>query len=141
MKTRTLHAWYFGMMIGFAFVACTGSAFAFGKKAASSESTAAVAPPEASKDSVWVVRPDGSRNCVKDSGEKVEVAASQLTTNNIAALETKKTGDGKMHPMVCGAATGRQNAFRINVADQARALVLGFQLATKENAPALFTVR
>jgi hypothetical protein len=116
-------------------VVYAGSAYAFGKKAAASNN------PDDPEAVVWVVRPDGSRSCVKDSGEKIEDVASQLAAAGVATLESKKTGDGKLHPMLCGSATGRQNAYRIHAADQARALDMGFQLATKENAPALFTTR
>lgn len=77
----------------------------------------------------WIVRSDGSKSCdAEDSGEALEVGAKLLRENGIRVVESKKIFDQKMHIMMCGAETGRLNAYRIAKSDLPVALgIEGFK--------------
>ncbi len=101
-----------------------------GKKAApaagesSSGSSSAVAA-----DRVWVSRPDGGLSCETDKAETVEKGAKALKSMGIEVFESRKSGDGKMHIDMCGAATGNENTYLIRRADLDKAKALGFRPA------------
>ena len=83
---------------------------------------------------VWITRSDGGRQCENGSGDSLESGKDALEKAHVRVLESMKQGDGKMHIALCGAESGKQNAYRIQKSDLAQALGLGFKLATVNGA-------
>lgn len=74
---------------------------------------------------IYVFKPDGSKQCEKDTGDKVEVMVEQLKGIKIFSQENKS--DGLNHMMMCGAATGRINVYQIFEKDLPVAEAAGFK--------------
>jgi len=84
---------------------------------------------ETPADSIWVQKPDGSQQCSAESAQALEAGAKELGSAKIPVLNSRKGDDGKMRVQMCGAPTGKQNAYLIRKADWPRAMTLGFQAA------------
>lgn len=85
------------------------------------------APDQLSNETVWVSRPDGSKQCEADAEKALQVAAEELQKAGVPVLEKRKGSDGKIRAQVCGAPTGGTNSFRIPKGTLSRALELGFK--------------
>jgi hypothetical protein len=93
---------------------------------------ASKAPSTPEVETVWVSRPTGAQSCSTREGESLDEAAGRLKKDQVRVLESRKGDDGKMHALMCGAPTGKTNAFRIPKEDLSKAIAAGFQLAGKE---------
>lgn len=76
--------------------------------------------------SVFVYKPDGSKQCAQDDGVSVGVMAKELDGIVIRSMVNKP--DGMMHMMVCGGATGKVNVYEIAEKDLAFAQKKGFKV-------------
>lgn len=74
---------------------------------------------------VWVYKYDGSVQC-EDGGVPVAAMQRELDRAGVDVVCGRNTGDGKVYPAMCGAATGRINAYLIARSDLAEAETLGF---------------
>lgn len=81
---------------------------------------------------VWVSKPDGSKQCQQEGIVALTAMQKELTEAGIKVLGMKKENDGKMHMQMCGADTGALNVFEISVADLKKAEELKFQQFNKE---------
>lgn len=111
---------------------CMGlNSWAMGQKAGS-ESSSSGGSSAAQADVVWVMRDDGSKSCdptPKDKDGGLKAGADALSRMGVPVLESKKMDDGMMHSQVCGAPTGRKNAYKISKKDLKNAEAMGFQKA------------
>lgn len=87
--------------------------------------TPATTTPAATTQEVF--KYDGSRQCEKGSGTELAVMSEQLQAAGVDVLKARQGADGRMHPMVCGAGTGRINIFEINQQNVETAESLGFK--------------
>lgn len=112
----------------------SATSFAFAKKSAPAVESNADAGGNSSSssavDGVWVSRSDGAFSCSADSGQSVDDGSRELKKAGIHVLNSKKSGDGKMHMQMCGAPSGRVNSYLISRTDLTRAAALGYR-ATK----------
>ncbi len=74
---------------------------------------------------VFVYKADGTKQCGIGSATSLQQAAQELTDVKIISQENKS--DGKLYPMVCGAPTGKVNAFEIPESDLSKATAVGFK--------------
>lgn len=82
-------------------------------------------------ETVFVGKPDGSRQCGMGSIVSLESMAEEL--KSIKIISQAKKNDGKMYPMVCGGPTGVLNSFEILKSDLAKAVSLGFKEIKSDN--------
>jgi hypothetical protein len=73
---------------------------------------------------IEVFKPDGSRQCERDTGTPPSRMRAELAAAGILVHSARSASDDMMHTQVCGAPTGRINVFVIDSAalDDARAL-------------------
>jgi hypothetical protein len=84
---------------------------------------------------ITVYKYDGTLLCEVGKEIPLEVMARQLTDAGISIVSQRKSDDGLMHIQLCGASTGRVNAYEIASSDTQKALDLGFSyLVTPETA-------
>jgi len=76
---------------------------------------------------IWVAKPDGSKSCEPESGQSLKDASTELKKAGVKIHSARKASDGKAHIQMCGAATGRLNAFRISKGQLKAAEVAGFK--------------
>lgn len=106
-------------------VVCAGvptlRVWAFG----SHPSVAAVAP--VSGQTIWITHADGTQSCSALPGQTLEEGAVELKKMNVRILDSRKGDDGMMHMHLCGAPTGKTNAYLIPAEDLS--LARGYQQA------------
>jgi hypothetical protein len=81
---------------------------------------------QSSGETVWVSRPDGSKSCSGKSGASLDDGTAELKGLKIQVLDSRKSSDGKMHSMMCGASTGSSNAYLIPKAQLLQAIAAGY---------------
>ena len=101
--------------------------WAMGKKTAPTGGESSGTSSPVAADRVWVSRPDGGLSCEADKAESVEKGAKALKSMAVEVFESRKSGDGKMHIEMCGAATGNENGYLIRRSDLDKAKALGFK--------------
>lgn len=83
---------------------------------AASSSSARKAKPSVGKEgkeaTVFVFKPDGSKQCEENTGVAPE-AMEKKDLGGIKVLSRDKRNDGMMHVQVCGRATGQVNVYEI----------------------------
>jgi hypothetical protein len=99
-------------------IACGVAAHAFSNRRAE-----APAPAPAQ---IWVTRADGARSCSPNSGQSLEDGAAQLRGAHVRVLDSAKGSDGKLHAQMCGAPTGKTNAYLIPKEDLPLAVAQGY---------------
>lgn len=80
---------------------------------------------------VWVVKPDGSKQCAKGGGLTVAKASEELRAKGVIVHQGRNGTDGRMRIQKCGADTGRTVELEISKIDVGIANQLGF--VTKNN--------
>lgn len=84
-----------------------------------------VEPPQESQNGrVWIVKGDNSKQC-GTQGTSLDAMAKQL--KGIQVFSKEKKSDGLMHIQMCGADTGRLNAYEIKSSDLKTAKDVGFR--------------
>jgi len=78
-------------------------------------------------DTVWVRRQSQGKQCSDESKTSLELAARDLSAAGVHVIESKKQGDGKMHPALCGLPTGNSDVIRIPKSDLPKAMAKGFE--------------
>ncbi len=76
----------------------------------------------------WVYRLDGSKSCGVKKGMPLSKAVSELDKRGVRVLKRRKSHDGKMRMMVCGADTGMQIELRIDGQSLPIAGALGYRV-------------
>lgn len=76
---------------------------------------------------VWVAKPDDSKSCEPESGQSLKDAAQSLKSAGVRIHASRKASDGKAHIQMCGAPTGRLNAFQISKRQLKDAEAVGFK--------------
>jgi len=74
---------------------------------------------------VFVYKADGSKQC--DQGKKIDLNAMKKELQKIEVFSAENKHDGMMRIQVCGAPTGYNNVYEINLSDLEAALKLGFK--------------
>lgn len=87
---------------------------------------AAANPPEHT-DAREVYKPEGSRQCEPGSGVGAAELRAELEAARIPVLGYRPGSDGRIHPAVCGAQTGRIHVFAIPAAAVSDAQALGYR--------------
>lgn len=66
----------------------------------------ASAEKQATGAKVWIVKPDGSKQCGMEKGVEPKKDAKKLSKKGVKIYESRKGSDGQMHVALCGAASG-----------------------------------
>lgn len=77
-----------------------------------------------SEKTVMIFKPDGSKQCQKNTGVGLKEMAKQLGSIKVKSQAKKR--DGKMRAAVCGADTGQINVYEIAEKDFPLAKNVGF---------------
>jgi len=85
---------------------------------------------------VVVYKPDGTLQCEKGTGVPLDTMEQELNGAGVAVLSKRKDVDGRVHPAVCGAASGNVNAFEIPSGDVGRTTKIGFRVLRTRSATA-----
>jgi len=78
---------------------------------------------------LWVVKSDRSKSCEATSGISVDTDQESLSKKSVQVFESRKGDDGQMHVQMCGADTGKLNAYLILESDLEKAKEVGFAKA------------
>ena len=82
---------------------------------------------------IFIFKSDQGKQCDKNSGVSVSDMANQLKDIKVYSQENRS--DGKMHPMVCGASSGKVNVYQIDSTDLAKAKSYGFEQLPENTSP------
>lgn len=83
-------------------------------------------PKNLSEGRVFVFKPDGSLQC--QSGKKISPDEMKQELKDIPVFKSYSQHDGRLHPQICGAPTGKVNVYEIDAESLAAAEKLGFKL-------------
>lgn len=90
-------------------------------------SVCAAANPPGHADAREVFKAEGSRQCEPGSGVGAAELRAELEAARIPVLGYSPASDGRIHPAVCGAQTGRLHVFAIPAAAVSDAQALGYR--------------
>ncbi len=89
--------------------------------------TANPRPTADSLPTLWMQKPDGSKQCGFAKGVTPDEVLKQLTAKGISVTQARKGNDGLMHAMVCGGATGDTIDIEVPVDESPKLRKLGFK--------------
>ncbi len=81
-----------------------------------------------SEGKLWVSKSDGSKQCEKGAKYSPESAAQELKKAGVMVFQFRNGSDGRIHPTVCGAASGNTVDLEIAEVDSPRAQKLGYRV-------------
>jgi hypothetical protein len=101
----------------------------FGCAASEEKTETPAAAPQANESlpTIWMQKPDGSKQCGFSKGILPEEVAKQLKSQGITVVQARKGNDGLMHAMVCGGATGDTVDVEVPVSESPKLRKLGFR--------------